>query len=160
MILDDIEKMMNTINSRVKSFTQRYRPRYIKNSKWVNYNKNRFDMDKYIKASPSRRDIIERDLLRNIERMPTAVELKDRKDVFIQNFNEALEAAGLEPAINNRNYLEFSDFVERYDNIVTETKYRDSGQIAQLYTDYIEVKQKYDSIDTFFTDLLEKENKN
>lgn len=153
----DIEDMINAINAQVRRLGREANPRYVKNSAWLKYNKGRFDIDDYIKASDTRREVLERDVLRNYEGMETKESLKFEKDNFISNFNEAAENLNIDFRVNNQNFNDFKNFVDEYEERVKDLKFKDSGTVIQMYMNFRTNRRKYGNVNEYFTQLIKDE---
>lgn len=143
--------MIDKINAQVKKLSQKSNPKYVKESKWVRYNKGAFSKEDYMKMNVSQRKAYDRDVRQSYKEMPTKEELKDDYHQFIDNFNDVLEKREKSFRINYNNALKFKNFIEYYDTIRQSTKYRSSDQILEDYEQYIKLKQKNDiSIEDYF----------
>lgn len=155
--MSDIEDMIDAINAQVRRLGKESSPKYVKESAWLKYNKDRFNIDDYINASDTRREAIEKDVFRNYEGMETKETLKFEKDNFISNFNEAAENLGIDFRVNNRNFNDFKDFVDEYEERVKDMKFKDSGAIIQMYMNYRTKRRNYTDVNDFFTQLIRAE---
>lgn len=153
----DIEDMIDAINAQVNRLGKDSNPRYVKGSAWLKYNKDRFSIEDYIRASDTRREVIERDVLRNYKGMETKETLKFEKDNFISNFNEAAENLGIDFRVNNQNFNNFKEFVDEYEDRVKDLKFKDSGQIIQMFLNFRAHKNKFTDVKEFFDDYIKKE---
>ena len=153
----DIEDMIDAINAQTRRLGTKSAPKYVKNNKWLNYNKDRFNIDDYINASDTRREVIEKDVLRNYENMPTRETLRADKENFINNFNKAAKNLGIDFGVNNRNFNDFKDFVDEYEDRVKDLKFKDSGQIIQMFLNFRSHKREFTDVKEFFTDYIKKE---
>lgn len=159
VLLADIEDMIDAINAQVRRLGKEYAPKYVKESAWLKYNKGRFNIDDYIKASDTRREAIEKDVFRNYEGMDTAETLKIEKNQMIGNFNSAAKKLGVDFSVNNRNFNDFKNFVEEYEERVKDMKFKDSGAIIQMYMNYKSKRRNYTDVNDFFTQLIKNEEK-
>lgn len=155
--MSDIEDMINAINAQVRRLGKESSPKYVKDSAWIKYNKDRFNIDDYIKASDTRRETIEKDVLRNYEGMETAETLKMAKNQMMDNFNSAAEKLGVDFSVNNRNFNDFKNFVNEYEERVKDMKFKDSGAIIQMYMNYRTKRRNYTDVNDFFTQLIKNE---
>lgn len=155
--MSDIEDMIDAINAQVRLLGKEYSPKYVKNSAWLKYNKDRFNIDDYIKASDTRRETIEKDVLRNYEGMETKESLKMAKNQMMDNFNSAAEKLGVDFSVNNRNFNDFKNFVDEYEERVKDMKFKDSGAIIQMYMNYRTKRRNYTDVNDFFTQLIKEE---
>lgn len=152
----NIEDMINAINAQAGKLSKDWQPKYIKESPWVKYNKDRFSIEDYLKANESRRETIERDVLRNYENMQTKGSLSKEKNEFMDNFNEVAEKLGIDFNVNNSNFHKFKDFIKEYEERIKNSKFKDSGAIIQMYLNFRDSRRKYNSISDFF-DKIEAE---
>lgn len=157
--MSDIEDMIDAINAQVRRLGKEYSPKYVKNSAWLKYNKDRFSIDDYIKASDTRRETIEKDVLRNYEGMETAKTLREEKNQMMDNFNSAAEKLGVDFSVNNRNFNDFKNFVDEYEERVKDMKFKDSGAIIQMYMNYRTKRRNYTDVNDFFTQLIKDEER-
>ena len=153
----DIEDMIDAINAQTRRLGTKSAPKYVKNNKWLNYNKDRFNIDDYINASETRREVIEKDVLRNYENMPTKETLRADKEDFIDNFNKAAKNLGIDFGVNNQNFNDFKDFVDEYEDRVKDLKFKDSGQIIQMFLNFRSHKKEFTDVKGFFDDYIKKE---
>lgn len=155
--MSEIEDMIDAINAQVRRLGKEYSPKYVKNSSWLKYNKDRFNIDDYIKASDTRREAIEKDVLRNYEGMETAETLREEKNQMMDNFNSAAEKLGIDFSVNNRNFNDFKNFVDEYEERTKDMKFKDSGAIIQMYMNYKAKRRHYADTNDFFTQLIKEE---
>lgn len=155
--MSDIEDMIDAINAQVRRLGKEYSPKYVKNSAWLKYNKDRFNIDDYIKASDTRRKTIEKDVLRNYEGMETAETLREEKNQMMDNFNSTAEKLGVDFSVNNRNFDDFKNFVNEYEERMKDMKFKDSGAIIQMYMNYRTKRRNYTDVNDFFTQLIKEE---
>lgn len=155
--MSDIEDMIDAINAQVRRLGKESSPKYVKESAWLKYNKDRFNIDDYIKASDTRREVIEKDVLRNYEGMETAETLREEKNQMIANFNEAAKKMGVDFNVNNQNFNDFKKFVSGYEERVKDMKFKDSGTIIQMYMNYRTKRRNYTDVNDFFTQLIRAE---
>lgn len=155
--MSDIEDMIDAINAQVRRLGKESSPKYVKDSAWLKYNKGRFNIDDYINASDTRRETIEKDVFRNYEGMETEETLKMEKNQMMDNFNSAAEKLGVDFSVNNRNFNDFKNFVDEYEERVKDMKFKDSGAIIQMYMNYRTKRRNYTDVNDFFTQLIKEE---
>lgn len=148
--MDNIEDKILAINAMINKLSKKYLPKYIKESDWVSYNKSRYSIDEYLNASEARREVIEQDIERNYKRMPTVESLKKKRRDFIDNFNEASRDLGLGDVLNYHNAERFAEFLNVYEEHIQNMKFKDSGQLIQMFYTYRKTgRYKYKSIEDF-----------
>lgn len=155
--MSDIEDMINAINAQVRRLGKESSPKYVKNSAWLKYNKDRFNINDYISASDTRREAIEKDVFRNYEGMETMETLKMEKNQMMDNFNSAAEKLGVDFSVNNRNFNDFKNFIEEYEERIKDMKFKDSGAIIQMYMNYRTKRRNYTDVNDFFKQLIKNE---
>lgn len=153
----DIEDMIAAINAQAHKLGRKSNSKYVRSSKWLSYNKDRFNIEDYENATETRKEVIYKDVFRNYENMPTKETLRADKDDFINNFNKAADNLGVDFSVNNRNFNDFKDFVGEYEERVKDLKFKDSGQIIQMFLNFRQHKKEFADVKEFFTDYIKKE---
>ena len=153
----DIEDMIDAINAQVQRLGVKSAPKYVKSNKWLSYNKDRFNIEDYENATETRKEVIYKDVFRNYENMPTRETLRADKQDFISNFNKVAENLSVDFSVNNRNFNDFKDFVDEYEERVKDLKFKDSGQIIQMFLNFRLHKKEFTNVKEFFTDYIKKE---
>lgn len=153
----DIEDMIDAINAQTRRLGRESNPEYVKSSKWLSYNRNRFNIEDYERASETRKEVIYKDVRRNYENMPTKETLRSDKQFFMDNFNKVANNLGVDFNINNQNFNNFKDFVDEYEERVKDLKFKDSGQIIQMFLNFRSHKKEFTDVKEFFDDYIKKE---
>lgn len=149
--------MIDAINAQVRRLSGKSIPKYVTSNKWLSYNKGRFNIEDYEKATETRKEVIEKDVFRNYENMPTNETLRADKDNFINNFNKAAQNLGIDFRVNNQNFNNFKNFVDEYEERVKDLKFKDSGQIIQMFLNFRQHKKEFTDVKEFFNDYIKKE---
>lgn len=149
--------MIDAINAQTRRLRIKSAPKYVKNSKWLNYNKDRFSIEDFERATETRKEVIYKDVLRNYENMPTLETLRTDKQNFMNNFNKAARNLGIDFTVYNKNFNDFKDFVDEYEDRVKDLKFKDSGQIIQMFLNFRTHKEEFTDVKEFFNDYIKKE---
>lgn len=155
----DIKGMIRRINKTIESLTGKSATNYMRNSSFVRNNQDAFSIEEYEQLTGAEKRAYEQDVRYQYKNAPTRQDLKDEYNDFKNNFNDAIEKAGIDFKINNRNAAEFQEFVEYYDSKIESSKYRDSMQIVELFQNYLDLRAEQDfSIADYFEEYLTYED--
>lgn len=155
----DIKGMIRNINKTIESLTGKSATNYMKNSSFVRYNQGAFSIDEYEQLSGAEKRVYEQEVRYQYKNAPSRQDLKDEYNDFKDNFNNAMEKAGIDFHINDRNAVEFQEFIEYYDSKIESSKYRDSVQIVELFQNYLDLRTEQDfSIADYFEEYLAYED--
>ena len=151
--------MIRGINKAIKSLTGKSATNYMRNSSYVKNNQGAFSVEEYEQLTGVIKKAYEQDVRYQYRNAPTRQDLKDEYNDFKDNFNNAMEKAGIDFKINDRNAAEFQEFVEYYESKIESSKYRDSMQIVELFQNYLDLRTEQDfSIADYFEEYLAYED--
>lgn len=151
--------MIRGINKTIESLTGKSATNYMRNSSYVRHNKGVFSVEEYEQLSGTEKRAYEQDVRYQYRIAPSRQDLKDEYNDFKNNFNDAMEKAGIDFKINDSNAAEFQEFVEYYDSKIESSKYRDSMQIVELFRNYLDLRAEQDfSIADYFEEYLAYED--
>ena len=155
----DIKGMIRGINKTIESLTGKSATKYMRNSSYVRDNQGAFSIEEYERLSGAEKRAYEQDVRYQYRNAPSRQDLKDEYNNFKDNFNNAIEKAGIDFKINDSNAAEFQEFVEYYDSKIESSKYRDSMQIVELFQNYLDLRTEQDfSIADYFEEYLAYED--
>lgn len=155
----DIKGMIRNINKTIESLTGKSATNYMRNSSFVKHNQGAFSIEEYEQLSGAEKRAYEQDVRFQYRNAPSRQDLKDEYNDFKDNFNNAMEKAGIDFHINDRNAVEFQEFIEYYDSKIESSKYRDSMQIVELFQNYLDLRTEQDfSITDYFEEYLAYED--
>lgn len=151
--------MIRGINKTIKSLTGKSATNYMRNSSFVRNNQGVFSIEEYKQLSGAEKRAYEQDVRFQYKNRPSRQDLKDEYNDFKDNFNEAMEKAGIDFKINDSNAAGFQEFIDYYDSKIQSIKYRDSMQIVELFQNYLDLRTEQDfSIADYFEEYLTYED--
>ena len=151
--------MIRGINKTIKSLTNKSATNYMRNSSYVKNNQGVFSVEEYEQLTGAEKRAYEQDVRYQYKNAPSRQDLKDEYNDFKDNFNDAMEKAGIDFKINDSNAAEFQEFVEYYESKIESSKYRDSMQIVELFQNYLDLRTEQDfSIADYFEEYLAYED--
>ena len=151
--------MIRGINKTIKSLTNKSATNYMRNSSYVKNNQGVFSVEEYEQLTGAEKRAYEQDVRYQYKNAPSRQDLKDEYNDFKNNFNDAMEKAGIDFKINDSNAAEFQEFVEYYESKIESSKYRDSMQIVELFQNYLDLRTEQDfSIADYFEEYLAYED--
>ena len=155
----DIKGMIRSINKTIESLTGKSATKYMRESAFVKNNQGIFSEDEYEQLTGAEKRAYEQDVRYQYKNAPSRQDLKDEYNDFKDNFNEAIESAGIDFKITDQKAAEFQEFIEYYDSIIESSKYRDSMQIVELFQNYLDLRTEQDfSIAEYFEEYLAYED--
>ena len=151
--------MIRGINKTIESLTGKSATNYMRNSSFVRNNQDAFSIEEYEQLTGAEKRAYEQDVRYQYRNAPTRQDLKDEYNDFKNNFNNAIEKAGIDFKITDSNAAEFQEFVEYYESKIESSKYRDSMQIVKLFQNYLDLRTEQDfSIADYFEEYLAYED--
>lgn len=155
----NIKGMIRGINKTIESLTGKSATNYMRNSSFVRNNQDAFSIEEYEQLTGAEKRAYEQDVRYQYKNAPSRQDLKDEYNDFKENFNNAMEEAGIDFKINDRNAAEFKEFIDYYDSQIQSSKYRDSMQIVELFQNYLDLRTEQDfSIADYFEEYLTYED--
>ena len=155
----NIKEMIRGINKTIESLTGKSATNYMRNSSFVRNNQGVFSEEEYEQLFGAEKRAYEQDVRYQYKNAPTRQDLKDEYNDFKENFNNAMGKVGIDFKINDRNAVEFQEFIEFYDSKIESSKYRDSMQIVELFRNYLDLRTEQDfSIADYFEEYLAYED--